>query len=62
MKAYFEEVAIRFSVEELAHSLCSIPFEPCAPVRRQALYLLAVVNRAWVKAGLDRVPHTVIRY
>jgi hypothetical protein len=45
----------------LWNALSRIPFEPYAPVRRQLLNILRAVNRRRRAAGLERVPHTVLR-
>lgn len=61
LKAYFGERAMHDSAEHLAAQLYSLPFEPYAPVRQQALKLLAIVNKRRKIAGLPAVPLSAIR-
>jgi hypothetical protein len=56
LRAYFAEVAVRRSAAVLADELGSLPYEPYAPVRRQLLGLLGLVNRAR-KAESGRCSH-----
>ena len=62
LKAYFLDLAVHRSVEELAAVFGRVPFEPYAPVRRQLLTILNAVNRARKKAGYRPVPSGVLRY
>ena len=52
LKAYFVEIAVNRSSEALRSELWRLNFEPFAPVRRQLLSLLRLVNRARQEAGL----------
>lgn len=60
--AYFEGLATHRKAETLARAIYSLPFEPYAPVRKQLLWLLFVVNRARKQAGYEPLPTTCIRY
>lgn len=62
LKCYFLELAIRRSAAELGQALFLIPFEPYAPVRRQLLNLLRLVNAKRQSVGQPKVPTTVLRY
>jgi hypothetical protein len=62
LKAYFLEMATRHSIERFGRELWSIPFEPYAPVRRQMLNIIRLVNRARQAARLDPLSPTVLRY
>jgi len=61
LKAYFRALATRRPVAAIADELGSLPYEPYAPVRRQMLALLGLVNRARRAAGLDEVPLSCLR-
>jgi hypothetical protein len=60
LKARFLELAVHRSADNLALAFYRLPFEPYAPVRRQLLNLLRVVNRARRKAGFQPVPIEVL--
>lgn len=60
-KAYFLELALRKSVEELELEFRRVPFEPYAPVRRQLLNILRAVNVRRSRARLELVPISVLR-
>lgn len=62
MKAFFLDLATHRSAEWFRQEFWRIPFEPYAPVRRQVLNLLRLVNTARKGAGYDLVPVEVIRY
>ena len=62
LKAYFLELGVHGSVEELRHEFRSVPFEPYAPVRRQLLNILRAVNRARKRANKEQLPFDVLRY
>jgi hypothetical protein len=62
LKGYFVEIAPRRSTEALSAQLFNVPFEPYAPVRKQLLNLLRLVNQARQSAGLEKLPPTVLRY
>jgi hypothetical protein len=61
LKAYFADLAARRSAEEIAHQFAALPFEPYAPVRRQLLTLLRLVNRGRTLAGLSLVSASCLR-
>jgi hypothetical protein len=60
--AYFGSIACHRSAENLARELWHIPFEPYAPVRRQLLNLLRLINTKRQSAGYSKVPSNVLRY
>lgn len=60
--AYFKDVAVRLTSDELGRELYSVPFEPYAPVRRQMLRILLTVNKTRKAAGLEPLPFSVLRY
>ncbi len=61
LRAYFADAAVRRSAGVLADELGSLPYEPYAPVRRQMLGLLGLVNRARKASGLEEVPLACLR-
>lgn len=61
LKAYFLDMALPLPVEELARAFAGVPFEPYAPVRRQLVTLLRLVNRKRKAARLDLVPFECVR-
>jgi hypothetical protein len=61
LRAYFAAAAVRRSAAALADELGSLPYEPYAPVRRQLLGLLSLVNRGRKAAGLEEVPLACLR-
>jgi len=60
LRAYFSEMATRWSAARLGLEFYRLPFEPYAPVRRQLLTLLKVVNQRRKRAGLSQLPHEVL--
>lgn len=62
MKARFLVDAVRKSSADLGKAIYCLPFEPYAPVRRQLLHLVRLVNRQRKAASLDLLPYSVIRY
>jgi hypothetical protein len=60
LKAHFEEIALR-APGSVERALSTLPFEAYAPVRRQLLSLLGVVNRKRRAAGLDPLPWSCLR-
>ena len=60
-KAYLLERA-RYPAEVLGRDFFTLPFEPYAPVRRQLLMLLSLVNQARKAAGETPLPYSVLRY
>ena len=61
LKAELLELATRRSAEYLAARLNNVPFEPYAPIRKQLLALLRMINARRTAAGLSRVPVACIR-
>lgn len=61
LKAYFEDIAAKRSVETLSKQLRGLPFSPYAPVRSQFFAILRSVNRARQVAGFEPVPRAAIR-
>ena len=60
LQAWLVDRATRCSAEGLALEFYRIPFEPYAPVRRQMLRLLRIVNQARKQAGREPIPHAVL--
>ena len=60
--AYFIDVAGRRSAESLSRELYLLPIEPYAPVRKQLLNLLRLVNEARKQAGLAKLDPECLRY
>lgn len=61
LKAHFLSIACHRSVEKLSREFWEIPFEPYAPVRKQLLNLIRLVNVKRVEAGYAKIPPTVLR-
>lgn len=59
---YFLERACHRSVETLSAELFRLPYEPYAPIRRQQLNLLRLINKKRQQAGFEKIPTTVLRY
>ena len=62
LKAHFLDIAPRRSADALSAQFFNVPYEPYAPVRKQLLNLLRLVNQARQSAGSEKVPPTVLRY
>ena len=60
LKAYFEEMAPRWTVERLTRELAELPFERYAPVRNQVFMIWRAINRRRKVAGLESVPREVL--
>ncbi len=60
--AFFLDRACHRSLETLSRELYCLPVEPYAPVRRQLLNLLRLVNAKRATAGFEKLPTTVLRY
>jgi len=60
-RAYFLELALRRSVEQLTVEFRRVPYEPYAPIRRQLLNILRAVNAKRKAAGFDAVPNAALR-
>ena len=61
LKAFFLDRATCRSAESLAADFARVPFARFAPVRRQLLSILRIVNQSRAKSGLQAVPYTALR-
>lgn len=61
-RAFFLEIAVQRTAEQIAAEFWKLPFEPYAPVRQQLLNVLRLLNRARRQAGLERISPRVLRY
>jgi len=61
LKAYFEDIAAKRSVEAISRQLYGLPFRPFGPVVSQLFVILRAVNRARRAAGFEPVPKSAIR-
>ena len=59
---YFLERACHRSAESLAKELFILSYEPYAPIRRQLLNLLRLINAKRQHAGFEKLPSSVLRY
>ncbi len=50
-RAYFEELARHANADRLASAIYNFPYEPYAPVRKQVLNIIRVVNRVRKQQG-----------
>jgi hypothetical protein len=62
LRGYFLERACHRTVEALAKELFCIRYEPYAPIRRQQLNVLRLINKKRQQAGFEKIPTTVLRY
>lgn len=62
LRDYFLSIACHRSAESLSRELYLVPFEPYAPVRRQLLNILRLINERRRAAGFTKLPPTVLRY
>jgi len=62
LKAYFVDKATRASAEQISRELYLVPFEPYAPIRRQLLNILRLLNDKRAAAGKTKIPPKVLRY
>lgn len=62
LKARFQDLAVRRTVEELYSDLHHLPYEPYAPVRCQLGGLLRFINRRRKLAALDLIPLSALRW
>lgn len=60
--AYFLSIACHRRRETLAEELFSLPYEPYAPVRKQFLKLLRLINARRQAAGYAKIPPTCLRF
>jgi hypothetical protein len=61
IKAYFIDIARKYSAQRIQAELAALPFEPYAPVRRQYLAFVRAINRARVEAGLPTISRFSVR-
>lgn len=61
LKAFFLDLAVSRKVETLEGMMSRLPFEPYAPVRRQLLNLVRVVNKARKAAGFEPLAYSCVR-
>jgi hypothetical protein len=59
--AWYEQHACHKTVDEISRQLWNLPFEPYAPIRRQFLNLLRIINKHRRTAGLPAVPPDCLR-
>ena len=62
LKAYFTDIALRRTAEQLGGELYNLPFEPYAPIRQQLLNILRLINAKRKAAGKDPVSPKVLRF
>ena len=60
--AHFLTIACHRRMEALAEELYSLPYVPYAPVRKQLLKLLRLINAKRQAAGYSRIPPTCLRF
>jgi hypothetical protein len=60
--ASFLSIACHRRGETLAEELFSLPYEPYAPIRKQLLKLLRLVNAKRQAAGYAKIPATCLRF
>ena len=60
--AYFLSIACHRRAEALAEELYALPYEPYAPVRKQLLKLLRLINAKRQAAGYSKIPPTCLRF
>lgn len=61
LKPYLFELATKRSADWMGRGLWNLPFEPYAPVRKQLLALLRVINARRQAAGLSKLSTGVLR-
>lgn len=61
-KAYFLELARHRRADALSAELSLLPFEPYAPIRKQLLNLVRLINQVRRAAGFQQVSPRVLRY
>ncbi len=60
--AYFVSIARHRRAEALAEELSKLPYVPYAPVRKQLLKLLRLIDTKRQEAGFSRIPPRCLRY
>lgn len=61
LKAYFLELSVHRSRENLENQLASLPFEPYAPIRSQLLILVRHVNARRSAAGFEPISENCLK-
>lgn len=62
LRAHFLDIATHRSAESLAGLFFHLPFEPYAPIRKQLLNLLRLVNEKRQQAGYSKLTPECLRY
>lgn len=62
LRAHFLDIATHRSAESLAGLFFHLPFEPYAPIRKQLLNLLRLVNEKRQQAGYAKLTPECLRY
>ena len=60
--AYFLSIACHRRADALAEELYALPYVPYAPVRKQLLKLLRLINAKRQAAGYQKIPPTCLRF
>lgn len=60
LKAYYVDLAVRRNKEFMVEEFYRFPYEPYAPIRRQAFNILRQVNRVRKRAGYEQLPTSCI--
>lgn len=60
--AYLLSIACHRQADTLAEELYSLPYEPYAPIRKQLLKLLRLINAKRQAAGYSKIPPTCLRF
>lgn len=60
LKAHFESIAVHRSCENLAQEFAAIPYARYAPIRRQLLNLLRLVNQRRKQHNFEPLPYQVL--
>ena len=61
LKAHFEAIAVHRTAEHLAQEFAAIPYARYAPVRRQLLNLLRLVNDRRKQQGYELLPYAALK-
>jgi hypothetical protein len=61
LRAYFEGIAAKRTIDDLVGEFRALPFEPYAPVRVQLFGLLRLVNKRRQLASLAPLPQSAVR-
>lgn len=60
LKAHFESIAVHRSCDNLAQEFAAIPYARYAPIRRQLLNLLRLVNQRRKQHNFETLPYSVL--